>query len=95
MYGHSSSLVEDCIIIIGGLNSTSPNSYVLQYNITNNTWDSLETFGGTKPTSKNMDHTIYICTRYSHIVNASCTSNECLLMYHVLIFLRTNSYSCL
>ena len=60
MYGHSSSLVEDCIIIIGGLNSTSANSYVLRYNITNNTWDSLETFGGTKPTSKIVNHTICI-----------------------------------
>lgn len=59
MYGHSSSLVEDCIIIIGGLNSTSANSYVLRYNITSNTWDSLETFGGTKPASKNVDHIIY------------------------------------
>ena len=54
MYGHSSSLVEDCIIFIGGLNSTSANSFVLQYNITNNMWDSLETYGGTKPASKNV-----------------------------------------
>ena len=53
MYGHSASLVGDCMIVIGGLNSTSVNSFVLQYNITNDTWYSLETYGGTKPPSKN------------------------------------------
>ena len=54
MYGHSASLVEEHMIIIGGLNSTSANSFILRYNIADNTWDSLETYGGAKPASKNM-----------------------------------------
>ena len=60
MYGHSATLVEDCMIIIGGLNFTAVNSFVLQYNITNNTWESVETYGGAKPASKNV-YTVNNC----------------------------------
>lgn len=56
MYGHSATLVENYMIIIGGINSATVNNFVLQYSITNNTWESLETYGGTKPASKNIHY---------------------------------------
>lgn len=54
MYGHSASLVGDYMVIIGGINSTATNNLVLRYSITSNTWETLETYGGAKPTSKNV-----------------------------------------
>lgn len=53
IYGHSATLVEDYMIIIGGINSIAVNSFVLQYNIVNDTWQSLETSGAPKPASEN------------------------------------------
>ena len=58
MCGHSATLVENYMIIIGGINSTTINNFVLQYDITSNEWESLETYGGAKPTSKNMHYII-------------------------------------
>ena len=69
MYGHSASLVGDCMIVIGGLNSTSVNSFVLQYNITNNMWYSLETYGETKPASKNVYDVLTVNSHHSFIDN--------------------------
>ena len=40
--------------IVGGINSSAANNYILQYNITSNIWKSVETYGPVKPTSEKM-----------------------------------------
>ena len=42
------------MIIVGGINSTAANNVILQYNITSDVWESVETYGAVKPASKNV-----------------------------------------
>ncbi|XP_065917388.1 multiple epidermal growth factor-like domains protein 8 isoform X2 [Dysidea avara] len=50
MHGHTATVVNEYMIVVGGMNSTEVNSHYWKYNMANNSWEVLMTSGEAKPT---------------------------------------------